>query len=260
MEWWALPTLHLSPHKLKNMNASQQRRDFRLLIHESEGKAFEDLFIKIMQYANINFIPVKPHGSDGDRKNDGFDPSKGIYFQVYAPEDVRKNPCKAIKKLHEDFEGLQLYWSHHVPIKEFFFVINDKYKGVYPRIHTQLNKIKKQHNLIKCEPFLAQHLEATLFSLSTNILEGILNSNATWQPSLEIYFASHRKNFSNNQPSFTSDNHLEALVFELVQRYKNRVATSSDICVYIPVIKKYGVEKGSIIIERSLNAGERKNW
>jgi hypothetical protein len=233
------------------MNISQQRRDFRLLIHESEGKTFEDLFIKIMQYANTNFIPVKPHGSDGDRKNDGFDPSKGIYFQVYAPEDVNKNSYRAVKKLHEDFEGLQSYWSQHVPIQDFFFVINDKYKGVYPRVNTQLKRIKRQYNLMRCELFLAQHLEATLFGLSPDILEGILNSRISGQ-SLATYIPFHEKNILNSQPFFTSENHIETLVFELVQKHKNCIATPSDLCVYVPIVKKYGSVKGAIIVERSI--------
>lgn len=238
------------------MKTSHQRRDFRLLIHESEGQAFEDLFVKIMQYANVNFIPVKPHGIDGDRKNDGFDPTRGIYFQVYAPEDARKNPYNAIKKLLRDFEGLQSYWDPYAPIREFYFVINDKYKGVYPKVHTRLTKIKNRCSLLKCEPFLAQHLEATLFNLSPDIIESILNSDKKERGTIERG-ASGARNIANDKLLFTSNNHIDTLIYELVQKTQHRVATPSDLLVYAPIIAKYGIEKGKMIVERNLKAGQR---
>lgn len=239
------------------MNLSNQRRDFRLLIHESEGQAFEDLFVKIMQYANVNFVPVKPHGSDGDRKNDGYDPSKGIYFQVYAPEDASKRPYNTIKKLLKDFEGLQAYWNSYTPIQEFYFVINDKYKGVYPKVHTRLKKIQKRCGLLRCEPFLAQHLEATLFNLSSDIIESLLNSSGTEKTQVAQKASGVGQVVSGSGP-FTSHNHIDTLIYELVQKTQNRVAIHSDLLVYGPVIAKYGMEKGKTIVERSLKAGQRK--
>lgn len=238
------------------MTTSNQRRDFRLLIHESEGQAFEDLFVKIMQYANVDFVPVKPHGTDGDRKNDGYDPTRGIYFQVYAPEDITKRPYSTIKKLLRDFEGLQSYWDQYAPIKEFYFVINDRYKGVYPKVHTRLTKIKNRCGLLKCEPFLAQHLEAILFNLSPDIIESILNSKKT-DRSLTNRGKSEERHAASYKPPFTSTNHIDTLVYELVQKTQHRVATTSDLLVYAPIIAKYGMEKGKIIVKRSLEAGRR---
>ena len=233
------------------MNATSRRRDFKLHIHERDGQSFEDFFIKIMQYANVNFLPIKPHGSDGDRKNDGYDPTKGIYFQVYAPEDIRKSPYNAIKKLREDFCGLQSYWDRYTPINEFYFVINDKYKGAFPKINNTMAEIKAEFNLSKCELFLAQHLEAALFGLSEDIIEATLGSSGTSELKGLGAVIKHEKSLSS-EGFFTSDNHIVALVYEMIQEAQGRVATPSDLLVYSPIIVKYGMEKGSKIVERSL--------
>ena len=61
---------------------------FRNRVLEANGNSFEELFTLVMQSANPNFIQVKPQGQLGDKKNDGFDPNTGIFYQVYAPEDL----------------------------------------------------------------------------------------------------------------------------------------------------------------------------
>jgi hypothetical protein len=60
---------------------------FKTKIYENEGQAFERLFTQIMNYAYPEFIQIKPQGRYGDRKNDGYTPSLGHYYQVYAPEN-----------------------------------------------------------------------------------------------------------------------------------------------------------------------------
>lgn len=154
------------------------RRAFRLKVYSFDGQAYEDLFVQVMQYKNPNFRAVKPQGKFGDRKNDGFDRERGAYYQVYAPEDLRKNPSAAVKKARQDFEKLRGHWNN---IKEFYFVVNDKYRGVYPEIETELSNIKAEYGLKRCKPFLAQDLERTLFSLASDVIAvvtGLFQSSA----------------------------------------------------------------------------------
>lgn len=139
----------------------------------SDGQQYENLFVQIMRYAFTNFQPVKPHGNNGDRKNDGFDGYEGRYFQVYAPEDINKLPTKydALKKARDDFSGLKEYWESIYPIKEFFFVLNDKYRGGIPELHSLLHEIKEQNALQKCELFLNKDLEKVLFTLPDDLIQ-----------------------------------------------------------------------------------------
>ena len=63
---------------------------FKVRVHESDGNAFESLFTTVMRYSDKGFKPVKPQGRLGDRKNDGFIKEKGTYYQVFAPENLKR--------------------------------------------------------------------------------------------------------------------------------------------------------------------------
>jgi hypothetical protein len=139
------------------------RNRFKLLVHESIGQGYEDLFVKIMTYADNSFKPVKAHGNIGDRGNDGWSSINGRYYQSYAPEDLPSNTDSAIKKLKNDFSKLEEYWGSISAVREFIFVVNDKFKGVSPHISKTLEEIKVEHSLSHVEVMLASDLERELF-------------------------------------------------------------------------------------------------
>lgn len=117
---------------------------FKNRVFGAEGQAYEDLFSSVMCQAIPNFRQVKPQGRLGDKKNDGFDPTTGSYYQVYAPEDLETTENKGVQKLKTDFQGLISYWnSIGLTVRTFRFVVNDKYKGVGPNFYANLNELKK---------------------------------------------------------------------------------------------------------------------
>lgn len=138
---------------------------FKNKILSADAQVFENLFTEIMGYARAAFLQVKPQGSLGDRKNDGFEPNVGRYFQVYAPENVLAKESAAINKLEGDFDGLKSFWANLYPvgIKEYFFVLNDKYKGAFPTTYKALADLQKKHGLDKAEVFACKHLEDVVF-------------------------------------------------------------------------------------------------
>ncbi|NOU18059.1 MAG: hypothetical protein HOO91_10945 [Bacteroidales bacterium] len=135
---------------------------FENKIRRSDGNAFEDLFTQVMNYAEPEFEQIKPWGNIGDRKNDGFIRSKGIFYQVFAPEDISKSYPDAIVKLEKDFAGLVSQWN---PVKEFYFVVNDKYKGVNADANQTIANIVKDNSLIKGKILTAKDLERIVFEL-----------------------------------------------------------------------------------------------
>lgn len=148
---------------------------FKLKVHESGGQAYQDLFVKVMQHSNPDFRPIKPHGREGDQKNDGFDKSKGVYYQVYAPEDLASNIYTAVTKLTDSFQRLLDYWNGQVsPIREYFFVVNDKYKGTYPEIERGLAELEQRHSGIRCNPFLVKDLEDVFLKLPEDKIVDII--------------------------------------------------------------------------------------
>jgi len=147
---------------MNTQEKSLARKLFKLKIHEANGQAFEDLFTAIMGYAEPNFQPIKAWGNIGDRKNDGYIKSKGIFFQVFAPEDITKSYVNVISKLNEDFHGLLKHWS---PVNEFYFVVNDKYNGVNADCEQTIQTIKLDYDLKSTGFKTAKDIENLLFSL-----------------------------------------------------------------------------------------------
>jgi hypothetical protein len=147
-------------------NKSFARVLFKNKIHTADGQAFEDIFIRIMNYAERDFQAIKPWGNIGDRKNDGYIKIGGIFYQVWAPEDIRKSYVEAVNKLKRDFKGLKSseQWD---PINEFYFVVNvnDKYRGVNADCEKTIQDIKETHNLKKAGFLTPKDLENTLFDL-----------------------------------------------------------------------------------------------
>ncbi len=136
---------------------------FQNKIYKADGQVFEDLFTSIMSYAEKDFRQIKPWGNIGDRKNDGYIPSKGIFYQVYAPENIQNNYPEVIKKIKTDFNGLKKQWQ---TIHEFYFVVNDKYKGVNADSEQAIVKLIKDNGLNKGGFITAKDLENLLFSLN----------------------------------------------------------------------------------------------
>jgi len=143
---------------------------FQKKIHEADGQKFEDMFSAIMNYKELDFTQIKPWGNIGDRKNDGYIKSRGVYFQVHAPEDITKSYPEVVKKIQTDFSGLQRQWGN---IQEFYYVVNDKYKGVNADSERLLETIKQSNNLNECKFIVAKDLENMLYSLDDDQIMAI---------------------------------------------------------------------------------------
>ena len=123
----------LVPMELTREEAHYARVEFQLLIYQSNGQQYQDLFVRVMSDRRPGFKAIKPHGNQGDRKNDGYEPKEGRYYQVFAPENPNKAVAAAVKKAREDFVGLSKYWQKISPIRDFRFVFNDKFLGLTRR-------------------------------------------------------------------------------------------------------------------------------
>lgn len=146
---------------------------FRCRLLESSGNSFEELFTCVMQQSNPNFIQVKPQGQWGDKKNDGFDPTTGTFYQVYGPEALSSTEANAIVKLKEDFNGLKAFWpSAGYEVKHFFYVLNDRFKGVLPAILKNVKALDNDNADITIDVFTTANLQNVFESLP---LEKALN-------------------------------------------------------------------------------------
>lgn len=115
--------------------------EFRNRIYSSDGQKFEDFFVELMDKTYPFFHAVKPQGSFGDMKNDGYSNEDGGFFQVYGPEDIEKSIDDAINKIKTDSTGLVKAWSN---IKTITYVVNDKYKGAKVMVHQKLQDLRDE--------------------------------------------------------------------------------------------------------------------
>ena len=120
------------------MRLSEVSKEIQYTLATKEGKEFEDFVVRVYKIAyDTDFVPIKPSGSDGDLANDGYI-ADTLLIQIYAPEKI--NQKKIIDKLQHDFERAVKFWS----IKEWHFVINDKYKGIPTRVRQTVDAMNSE--------------------------------------------------------------------------------------------------------------------
>ena len=144
---------------------------FKNKIYEKNAYEFQNFFTKIITKYDKDFVPIKPHGVEGDMKNDGYNPKTGEYYQVYGPEKTDEKSI--IEKMTEDLKGLYQQWNDECPIKKYFFVLNDKYLGIYPNVSKAMDNLKTKY-AIDGKILLAKDLENMLFELNDEEISDIL--------------------------------------------------------------------------------------
>ena len=151
---------------------------YKLKIYSSNGQVFEDFFTSVMFACDSRFVKVKAWGSLGDRKNDGCIPDDGIYYQIYAPEDInlKTTQYNSLCKLKEDSAGLISHWGTAMPngVKIFEYVINNKFGGTHPDLLPELEHIKTTYSLDSASIFTADHLRLKFIQLPILEIENLL--------------------------------------------------------------------------------------
>ena len=122
---------------------------FRLKYVESTGEVFQDLFSTVMEMRYPgDFVRVRPWGSAGDRKNDGFLRSKRLLFQCFAPREM-KPLSKWTKKIEEDFVGALPHWK---PYFNIWVLAHNDIKGLPADVLKVLLELSAKH-----QPVVATH-------------------------------------------------------------------------------------------------------
>ncbi len=160
------------------MNAGERlmaRKLFRLRVHQAKGDAYQSLFEQVMGYTHNDFVPIRPYGNQGDRKNDGYCRSSGVFYQVYAPDQpvASRTVSQAAVKAHEDFVGMMEHWSSLTEVNEYQFVFNDEFTGCPAPVELKLLSITKDYG-VPAYAFLAKHLEDLAMNLCDDQLMDVI--------------------------------------------------------------------------------------
>lgn len=179
-----------------------QMLEFKLKVFESSGNTYQDLFAKVMAYAHPEFKKISVFHGDGG--NDGYIPSAGWYFQVYAPEVLtpkdRIEKAAAVK-IPKDLEKLKKHWDSICPVKKYSFVYNDRFKGMPATISAALQDLGRD-NVIEIEGFDSQCLLNCFMDLNDEQKSDIVG----FCPDLTTYYA-------------LDNDVLAKLLFSIVERY-----------------------------------------
>jgi hypothetical protein len=109
----------------------------------AKGEAFQTFFAKLMSLAyKGDFLPCRPWGKQGDRKNDGFLPSQRCLFQVYAPLEL--TAAEAKKKIQEDFDGALEHWGTHF---DRWVFVHNAHDGLPPHVIDLMLALEQTHGV-----------------------------------------------------------------------------------------------------------------
>lgn len=141
-------------------------------IYEKNGSEFQNLFSSVMQKLHPDFVKVRPYGKQGDGGNDGYIPSRGIYYQIYAPENPFDKDAEAAKKMVDDFYKLkESGWEQISNVKEYYFVFNDKNAGLTQVLEAAKTELSNANKDITFGILLPVTIEDDFLTLKSNQLE-----------------------------------------------------------------------------------------
>lgn len=132
---------------MSNVNYTYYDSEYEKAFLRLKATAFQDFFADIMEkrYPK-DFMRVRPWGSSGDLKNDGYLKSRRTLFQVYAPNELRERD--ALAKIDTDFQGALRHWQQY--FDKWVFVHNSR-DGIGPGIARKLLDLNASHNQITIE-------------------------------------------------------------------------------------------------------------
>ncbi|MCY3747037.1 MAG: hypothetical protein OXH05_12485 [Acidobacteria bacterium] len=210
------------------------RTRFREVFLERKGKAFEDWFARLAEFAlGPDFERVRPYGAEGDWKADARTRSDHTIYQCYAPETLSRDKLNA--KMTADFGGAVQRW--HGWIQRWVFVHND-IRGLAAAVYAQQDLLRARHRAITIEVWG----EAALTKLADRM------DLAGWE-SLFGVVASQRD----------SGAVAPADIEEAVRDLEQLEPTPGEEPIHAPSVDKIAKNELSEYVVQLLNAGKPKD-
>lgn len=154
----------------------------------SRGKAFESFFGRLMGHGFVgDFELVRPYGAKGDLKCDGFRPSDGTVFQVYAPDAIKL--AALLAKIDEDFIGAVGHWGARM--RRWEFVHNDD-RGLPAEATQKLQDLRVAYPAIHIGVFDEPQMRRVAMGLQLHQLEDLFGPVPSQRMIEQLNFANLR--------------------------------------------------------------------
>lgn len=153
------------------MDKNSLRRIIEDHVANLEGNGFQDFCDRLgMVLYPGDYTPVRPGGSQGDMKNDGYCPKARIFFAAHA---TRGEQIAATKiKITTDLEGCV---QKHSDVKTWIYLTNDTLPGA---VETYIDEdLRPKHADIDIETWGHKKIASTIFELPIGQIEYILGIN-----------------------------------------------------------------------------------
>ena len=132
---------------MDDLQRAFRRLQFKIAFLEKKGKAFEDWFARLAEFAmGPDFERIRPYGAEGDRKADGRSRSDRTIYQCYAPDAMKQT--QLIAKIEDDFTGAVRHWDEWM--KRWVLVHNDA-RGLSPEVVRRLDALRSRHPSVVIE-------------------------------------------------------------------------------------------------------------
>ena len=161
---------------------------------------FQEFFADLMErrFPDGDFIRVRPWGSSGDRKNDGYLRSRRMLFQVYAPNEIKQS--ETLRKIDEDFNGALPFWKQY--FDTWVFVHNAR-QGLSPDVTKRLLDLDQEHGDVSVKSWAFEDLRRALFEMSQEDIMALLGAAPSQQDFLQVGFDDLKEvlRFISRQPA-----------------------------------------------------------
>lgn len=128
---------------------------WKLKCFEAQGTEFQQLFERVMPRVlgdSATFIPVRPYGNVGDKKNDGM-LLDGTLYAAYSPDEFKQ--AELVTKIKEDLAGAVEHWKDN-GLRKWVFVYNVR-RGLGPDVAGILAELRGDYD-IELEPLSSNDL------------------------------------------------------------------------------------------------------
>jgi len=161
---------------------------YRLKCSELAGTEFQGFFERIMARADRTFAAVKPMGSAGDWKCDGYSAATTTVYQCYAPDAL--TAAKTCDKVLVDFNGAKSHWGNQM--KRWVFVWNAQ--ALPPQVVSLLEQLQSQQADVEIDQFGPDKLwDVVVSKLDHEVLNELLGEVSSSSDVVEAHLRAAKR-------------------------------------------------------------------
>lgn len=159
-------------------------QQLKIAFMEKKANEFQSFFSSLMEMRYPeDYVPVRPWGNVGDKKNDGYLRSERTVFQVYAPNEMRARATVA--KIDEDFAKACAHWPEDL---DKWVLVHNSLQGLGPEVTARLLELDREHPKTVAH-WGFQEIRTRAFELSEENLASLLGHPPTLRSIINLGLA-----------------------------------------------------------------------